>query len=66
MNLQTRAVISEDLSDEEDNKSYSRSARDWCLEEPRRYLSVGVSRMFMDAPGTEGEVFVGLRPAALR
>jgi hypothetical protein len=63
VNLQTGAIISEDLNDEEDDKSYSRGARDWCLEKPRRYLSVGVSSMFIDAPPTEGKVFVGLRPA---
>jgi len=63
VNLQTGAVISEDLNDEEDNKSYSRSAMNWCLEKPRRYLSVGLSSIFASAPRSDGEVFVGLRPA---
>jgi hypothetical protein len=59
VNLQTGAIIAEDLSDEEDTKSYSRNLRDWCLERPRRYLSVGINSL-----PNEGAVFVGMRPIA--
>jgi hypothetical protein len=55
VNLQTGTVLEDDLSDEEDTKSYSRSLRDWCLEKPKRYLHVGFRAG--DEPA-----FVGVRP----
>jgi len=55
VNLQTGAVIGEDRSDEEDTRSYSRSLRDWCMERPNRYLSVGILQ-------DKERVFVGYRP----
>jgi hypothetical protein len=55
VNLQTGAVLGEDLTDEEDNRSYSRSLRDWCMERPERYLSVGILQ-------DKERVFVGHRP----
>src|SRR5262249_5438036 len=42
VNLQTGALIAEDLSDEEDTRSYSRTLRDWCMERPKRYISVAL------------------------
>ena len=34
VDLQTGAALGEDLSDEEDTKSYSKTLRDWCLARP--------------------------------
>jgi hypothetical protein len=58
VNLQTGAVIAEDLTDEEDTRSYSRSLGDWCMEKPRRYLSVGILQ-------DKERVFVGHQPLRL-
>jgi hypothetical protein len=55
MNLQTGAVIGQDLTDEEDTRSYSRTLRDWCLARPKGYLSVDFRR------GKE-PAFIGYRP----
>jgi hypothetical protein len=55
VNLQTGEVIAEDLSDEEDTRSYSKTLRDWCLERPRRYLAV-------DLLSGKDRTFVGYRP----
>jgi len=38
IDLQTQAA----LKRRDDPRSYSRQLRDWCLEQPDRYLAVGV------------------------
>ncbi len=58
VNLETGEVLDEQLPDEEDDKSYSRTLRDVCLEKPQRYLFVGVR----DAEGRP-PIFYGARPA---
>lgn len=55
VNLQTGAVIGQDLSDDEDTRSYSRTLRDWCLARPKGYLSV-------DFRSGEEPAFIGYRP----
>jgi hypothetical protein len=62
VNLQTGAVIGEDLTDEDDTKSYSNNLRDCCLKRPKQYLVVGHNRM-NDSPITSKDfVFFGARP----
>jgi hypothetical protein len=56
VNLQSGAVIGDDVEDEQDSKSYSRALRAWCLERPDRYISVGMNRT------PDGDVFLGYRP----
>jgi hypothetical protein len=57
VDLRTGAIVEEDLTDEEDTKSYSKTFRGWCLERPRRYLYVGI----LGYP--DNKTFVGFRPS---
>jgi hypothetical protein len=59
VNLQTGAVLAENMEDEEDEKSYSKALRDECLERPKQYLFVGVTT-------GESPAFYGARPANSR
>ena len=63
VNLQTGAVITENLRDDYDARSYSVALRDEWIEKPDRYLFVGKT-----VPGDEfagdGGVFYGARPIA--
>src|ERR1019366_437344 len=43
VNLQTGAMIAENLRDDEDKRSYSIALRDEWLAEPSRYLFVGIT-----------------------
>ena len=63
VNLQTGEAIGEDLKDEYDAKSYSKTLRDHCLRSRKQYLTVGVSGMYEDrVPNTKEPVFFGVRP----
>ena len=59
VNLQTGAIIGRDLTDEEDNRSYSRNFKDWCLKESNRYLFVEILPL---NAATDTPTFVGYRP----
>jgi hypothetical protein len=61
VNLQTGAVIAENLIDDQDKRSYSIALRDRWLEDPSRYLFVGRT-IPADEFGGEGGVYYGLRP----
>jgi hypothetical protein len=58
VDLQSGAILREDLSDEDDTHSYSKAMRDWCFAMPKRYLYVG----FEDPAAGTGAQFVGMRP----
>lgn len=58
VDLRSGKVLRQDLSDEEDSKSYSRKFRDWCFANPARFLYVWWEK---GAAG-ENDVFVGMRP----
>jgi hypothetical protein len=60
-NLQTGAVMTENLRDDTDEKSYSLALRDDWLADPNRYLFVGKT-IPDDQFGGEGGVFYGARP----
>jgi hypothetical protein len=62
VNLQTGAGMTEDLGDDEDQRSYSIALRDEWRADPDRYLFVGKT-MRDDEFGGEGGVFYGVRPA---
>ena len=64
VNLQTGAVIEEDLHDEEDKRSYSVALRDEWIEKPSRFLFVGKTIPGDEFAG-EGGVFYGARPNLL-
>jgi hypothetical protein len=57
VDLQSGKVLREDITDEDDTKSYSRKFRDWCFAMPKRYLYVWYEEC---ADGSAG--FVGVRP----
>ncbi len=61
VNLQTGAVMAEDLSDDADRWSYSLALRDEWRSKPERYLYVGRS-VSGDDYGWEPGVFWGARP----
>ena len=62
VNLQTGAVILEDLKDEYDTMSYSNTLRDHCLKRSKQYLIVSDTQM-ADSPITsEDLIFFGYRP----
>jgi hypothetical protein len=61
VNLQTGAVMTENLRDGEDKRSYSIALRDEWLTKPDRYLFVGITARDDDF-GSEGGVFYGARP----
>jgi hypothetical protein len=54
VDLQTGAVLMEDIPDDTDEKSYSIALRDRCLERPKNYLFVGI----------KDSAFYGARPTA--
>jgi hypothetical protein len=61
VNLQTGAVMTENLRDDEDKRSYSIALRDEWLASPDRYLFVGKT-IRDDEFGGDGGVFYGARP----
>ncbi|HEY1758261.1 MAG TPA: hypothetical protein VGG72_23015 [Bryobacteraceae bacterium] len=61
VNLQTGAVLTENLGDDQDNRSYSIALREEWLTEPTSYLFVGMT-MRGDEFAGEGGVFYGARP----
>lgn len=61
INLQTGAVITENLEDEADKRSYSVALREEWLTKPDRYLFVGRS-VAGDDYGWESGIFWGARP----
>jgi hypothetical protein len=63
VNLQTGAVITENLEDGADKRSYSVALRDEWLTKPDRYLFVGQS-VAGDDFGWESGIFWGARPIA--
>jgi len=60
VDLETGEILGEDWTDEEDTRSYSVPFKEWCAENARRYLSVGMHR---EADGSR-ERFVGFRPVS--
>jgi hypothetical protein len=62
VNLQTGAVIREDLTDEYDTRSYSNTLRDCCLSRPKQYLTVDVDGKPDSRVANEDVVFIGMRP----
>jgi hypothetical protein len=58
VDLQTGEILDQDMTDEDDTRSYSVPFKAWCTERPGRYLSVGVHRPL----GSDRERFVGYRP----
>jgi hypothetical protein len=61
VNLQTGAVMTENLRDDQDKRSYSVALRDEWLSKPDRYLFVGQTLRDDEFAG-EGGVFYGARP----
>lgn len=60
VNLQTRGVVTENMRDDSDTRSYSIALRDEWLAKPDRYLFVGKT-IRDDEFGGEGGVFYGAR-----
>jgi hypothetical protein len=63
VNLQTQAIMAEEMPDEQDDQSYSIALRDSWLERPKRYLFVGRTHREDGSIGPDS-VFYGARPIA--